>query len=301
MKSVVCAALGLVAANALAAEPCNDNFNVQGNLLTGKTFKTWAVVPAVSREEAFQRAYAFTVANGFVVLSANKEAGAITAAHGQMYAKGKTLPLNIVLQPQGGDVRIDLNWISSTGMMSPESAIRQHFCQTVAAAGTAGTAPAALNASPALANTSAPAPARRTMPGYASPSDTQLQGYQSEITKNVADPKLRAQINLASEAIAEYIGRLACLNDHSGASALNAYAAPGVNLHNRYVGLRPMREMQYHDKGSCLTVSRIQGWKAPANNALQFEVVYKADDSGEIKKLNHEAVRQPDNSWLFTQ
>jgi hypothetical protein len=94
---------------------------------------------------------------------------------------------------------------------------------------------------------------------------------------------------------------LSCLVDYTGASALNEYAAPGTDLHNMYVGLRPMRTMQYHNKAACLTVARVQGWQAPALNALRFEVLYRADDSGETAKLSHEAVRQPDGSWLFTR
>ena len=35
------------------------------------------------------------------------------------------------------------------------------------------------------------------------------------------------------------------------------------------------------DKGSCLDVTRIQGWTALSFNAVQFQVVYTAADSAE--------------------
>lgn len=302
MKFIACGVAALLSSTVMAAEPCADNFSVQGNILTGKTYKTWATIAGVSRDDAFQRAYAFTVANGFTVVSSNKEAGAISAAQTVSYGKGKTVPLNVVLQSEGSNLRIDVNYATSGGLIAPEGAIKKHFCATVAAASNGS---AASNAEPAQAQASATAPGqparRATMPGYAIASDAQLAGYSGEIGKNVSNAKLRPLIEEASPAIAEFIGRLACLVDIKGTSAMDAYAAPGVSLHNRYVMMRPMYNMRYHDKGSCLTVSRVQGWKSPANNALQFEVVYKADDSGEIKKLDHEAVRQPDGTWMFTR
>lgn len=299
MKLVVCAALSMVAVNALAAEPCLENFSVQGSILTGKTYKTWASLPNVVRDDAFQRAYAFTVANGFTVLSASKEAGAISAAQSVSYGKGKTVPLNIVLQDEGGNVRVDLHYATSGGMLSPEDAIRKHFCLTIAAAATGNGAPAQVSEPASLAGSApAKAPVRKTMPGFAIPTDAQLASYRREIPKNLPNPKLRPVVESATPAIAEFIERLACATSYQAMGALNAYAAPDQDLRNHP---RPMGTMRYHDKGSCLTVTRVQGWRAPANNALEFEVVYTAEDSGEVFKLGHEAVRQPDGVWLFTR
>ncbi len=139
------------------------------------------------------------------------------------------------------------------------------------------------------------------MRGFATPTEAQQSALLQEIPKNVAIDKLRPQVAQAAPAIAAFVGQLACMADYNGGTALNAHAAPGVDLYGRYVSLRPMARAKYHDKAACMSVSRVHGWKAPANNALQFEVVYKADDSGEISKLMHEAVRQSDGTWLFTQ
>lgn len=185
--------------------------------------------------------------------------------------------------------------------MSPEDAIRKHFCMTIAAASEGGSAAEAANNTGVVPPPNANLPRRPAMRGFAAASDAQQAASQQQIGKNVPNQKMRPQVNEASPAIAAFIGQLACVIDTTGANALNAYAAPGTDLHNRYVGLHPMRLTKYHDKSTCMSVSRVQGWKAPANNALQFEVVYKADDSGEISKLSHEAVRQPDGVWLFTQ
>jgi hypothetical protein len=92
-------------------------------------------------------------------------------------------------------------------------------------------------------------------------------------------------------AIAEYIEKMACDTDGVGDSAMSVYAASGIPLAGMMGAI--------HDKSQCMSVKRVQGWVAPANNALQFEVVYLADDSGEAATVRHEALRQSDGAWLF--
>jgi hypothetical protein len=300
-QGLLCASLALLSAGASAAEPCMDNFKAEGNFLTGKTFKTWAVVSGVRQNDAFARALAFTVANGFTVTASDKDAGVISAAQTVSFGKGKTVPLGVIIQPDAGNLKISMNYATSGGVMSPEDAIKKHFCLTIAAASEGGSAAQAANNTGVVPPPNPGKPRGAAMRGFAPATDAQQEGFQQEVSKNVASQKIRPQVSDAAPAIAALIGQLACMVDHTGASALKAHAAPGVDLHNRYVGLRPMRLARYHDKSSCMSVSRVHGWKAPANNALQFEVVYKADDSGEISKLSHEVVRQPDGAWLFTQ
>lgn len=296
-----CAALVLVAAGASAAEPCVDNFKAEGNFLTGKTYKTWAVVSGVRQDDAFSKALAFTVANGFTVTASDKSSGVISAAQTVSYGKGKTVPLGIVFQPDAGNLKISMNYATSGGVMSPEDAIKRHFCMTIAAASEGGSSAPAASNSGVVPPPNPGRPRVSAMRGFAAPSDAQQAAVQQEIGKNVANNKMRPLVSEATPAIAAFIGQLACLADYTGASALNVHAAPGTELQNHYAMLRPMRAAQYHDKSTCMSVARVHGWKSPANNALQFEVVYKADDSGEVAKLNHEAVRQPDGTWLFTQ
>jgi hypothetical protein len=298
---VLCAALALLSASASAAEPCMDNFKAGGNFLTGKNYKTWAVVSGVRQPDAFARALAFTVSNGFTVTASDKESGVISAAQTVSYGQGKTAPLSVVIQPDAGNLKISMSYATSGGVMSPEDAIRKHFCLTIAAASEGGSAAPAADNTGVVPPPNPNLPRRPAMRGFAAASDAQQAGFQQQIPKNVPNQKLRPMVDEAAPAIAAFIGQLACVVDTTGANALNAHAAPGIDLHNRYVGLHPMRLARYHDKSTCMSVSRVQGWKAPANNALQFEVVYKADDSGEISKLSHEAVRQPDGVWLFRQ
>jgi hypothetical protein len=299
-RRFVCAALGLLSTYAMAAEPCMDNFKAEGNFLTGKTYKTWAVLSGVAQDQAFSRTLAYTVANGFTVTTSDKDAGVISAVQSVSYGKGKSVPLGIVMQPDAGNLRISMNYATSGGVMSPEDAIKRHFCMTIAAAGEGGA-----SAAPARNTGIVPPPAQHAahtaMRGFAPITEAQQAATRREISKNVVGEKLRPLVADAAPAIASFLDQLACLADYTAASALNASAAPGIDLQNRYAMLRPMRGAQYHDKGTCMSVMRVNGWKAPANNALQFEVVYKADDSGEVAKLQHEVVRQPDGSWLVSQ
>lgn len=270
-------------------------------MLTGSTYRTNATVQGVRRQDAFSRALAFTAENGFTILASDKEAGTISAAQTISYGKGKTVPLNVVLSDAGTDTRISISYATTSGMFSPEDAIKRHFCMTVAAA--ADTAKALSAPTGMVAQNQTPSTPKRSTPkGFAVISAEQQQVISREISKLVPKDAVGKSAVDAAPAIASFIERLSCLIDYTGASALNEYAAPGVNYFGTMYGgpLRPMAT-QYHDKNFCMTVVRVQGWKAPAKNALNFEVTYKADDSGEVKKIEHEAVKQSDGIWLFTR
>lgn len=106
-------------------------------------------------------------------------------------------------------------------------------------------------------------------------------------------------ISEASPVIRDFVRTAACVPMSGRSNVLNAYAAPGANL--SWVGAEPMPAMRYHNKSSCVSVLRVHGWKMPAKNALNFEVVYHAEDSGESTVQQHELVKQPSNEWLFAR
>ena len=89
-----------------ASDPCVDNFSAVGNFFAGKTYKTWAVIPGIRQQDAYQRAYTFTAEHGFTILSASKEAGVISAAQSVSYGNGKTVPLTLTFKDEAGGVRI---------------------------------------------------------------------------------------------------------------------------------------------------------------------------------------------------
>jgi hypothetical protein len=123
-----------------------------------------------------------------------------------------------------------------------------------------------------------------------------------ELSRKVPDARMQALITDASPAIKEFIGKVSCLppNTSDGTKYKNLFAIFAVPGRDLFI-LSPLNNTPYHNKSACLTVKKIQGWTAPALNALQFEVVYTAEDSGESAKKQHQTIKQPDGTWLFSQ
>jgi len=121
------------------------------------------------------------------------------------------------------------------------------------------------------------------------------------LSKKVPDTRMQALITDATPTIKEFIEKVSCLpagsNGFSNSRRLAVYAASGANLFIE----SPLNSTPYHNKSACLTVKRIHGWGSSALNALNFEVVYIAQDSGESTKTNHQMVKQPNGAWLFNQ
>ena len=182
MKPSIAGAVALLTAvsatAASAAEACGEGLKTEGSLLTGKTFKNSSVLPGVAVRDAYARALAFTMDNGFTIISANAELGQITAAQSAQAVKGSNVPLTIVVREAPQGAQLSINYRTGIGQMSPEAAVAAHFCKTFAAAADANApkapvvaqaaapsapaappaAPAALVAPAAPAEPTAPAP-----------------------------------------------------------------------------------------------------------------------------------------------
>ncbi len=311
-RHVSCAiALSLACSIAAAGEPCEDNFSVKGNLLTGKTYNTIASIPNASPRDAFDGALQFTTSNGFTALSSDKNAGSISAAQTVNMRNGKNVPLTIAMKADGANTTIAMSYLTPTGVMSPDEAIKKHFCATVAAA--AGSARLAATAPIAVAapaphqphqHTPPPRPIQRGAPvGYAVITDDQKKAVETALMKNVPNDRIREMVKEAAPAVTLMAERMGCLASDAGTSAMNEFLAPNGWWSRVGITVYPMGTMsiKYHDKSSCLTVVRITAWNAPANNVLTYQVFYKADDSGESAIREHEVIRQTDGTWLFNK
>ena len=217
------------------------------------------------------------------------------------YHKGKVIPLNINIVPAGAGAKMTMDYVTPTGSLSPASAVKSQFCQTIAAAGsyTGGSAAVSVGAvnEPTTAPIATNAPLQ--LSGIATITSAQQSKITKELSKKMVQKELQTKIAEASKTIQPFLERRACIVETRAISSLNIYAAPGTNFTYMFAPLTTM--MKYHDKAQCLTVAKVQGWKSPALNALQFEVLFLADDSAETIKQNHELVKQPDGEWLFTQ
>ena len=137
MNKNSCAVASFAVLTVLAAgtaHACGDGLQTDGSLLTGKTYKNSSSLPGVSAADAYMRALEFTMNNGFTVISANAELGQITAAQSAQIAKGKTVPLTILVRDGAQGAQLTLRYETGFGQMSPDSAVEAHFCKTFAAA-----------------------------------------------------------------------------------------------------------------------------------------------------------------------
>lgn len=114
------------------AAQCTENFSVEGSFFTGKLYKTWADFPAAKTDQAFKKLYAFTVKGGWKVSQADKDLGVISAAQDVSFGNGKTAPLNIIVEKNGNGVKVSMTYATSGGVSSPEDAVKNHFCNSLA-------------------------------------------------------------------------------------------------------------------------------------------------------------------------
>lgn len=299
----------------LYAASCDSNFVSSGNFITGTSYKTYAELSNTSAAKAFDGALAdISKTPSWKILAQDKTNGVIQAVQADSYNKnGKVIPLNINISPAGSGAKISMDYVTPAGTLSPASAVKSQFCQTIAAAENGASLSSSLSnsvsnvvvadtgsASP-QANTNMPvannAPAQ--LPGIAMITATQQNKISKELSKKMAQRDLQTKIAEASKTIQPFLEKRACIIETRAISALNIYAAPSIDFTFMFGPLTTM--MRYHDKAQCLTVAKIHGWKSPALNALQFEALFLAEDSAETVKTYHELVKQPDGEWLFTQ
>lgn len=298
--SVFLSALSFTLSSNSYAAPCDTNFTSNGSFITGSTYKTFSDIPNVSAASAFEGALADIAKEpSWKILAQDKSKGMIQAVQAESYNKGKVIPLNINIVPAGNGAKINMDYVTPTGSLSPASAVKNQFCQTIAAAENfAGGSYASVAV---LTDVNSPVNTNnvpRQLPGIAMITAAQQNKISKEIAKKTAQKDLQTKILEASSIIQQFLEKNSCINTISANNTRLIYFAA-----NSPQGIAPMlfsSSMHYHNKEQCVTVSRVSGWASPALNALRFEVVYLADDSGEVVKQNNEVVKQPDGEWLFT-
>lgn len=87
----------------------------------------------VSQTQGMQRAARYLSTAGWNIGNTDKELGIISASQTVSYGQGKTVPLNVVLEPRSGALRIGVSYSLSGGVSSPVEAVRTEFCNIVGA------------------------------------------------------------------------------------------------------------------------------------------------------------------------
>lgn len=123
-----------------------------------------------------------------------------------------------------------------------------------------------------------------------------------------SDKRTASSIDEALPTIKKILAIHQCMKDGESIRQMNIYAVPGVNMAQGRSGYGSEMYypnstwiMKYHDHDKCVSVSAIDQWTMPALNALNFRVVYFADDSGETVNFSYQFKKMDDGSWKIAQ
>ena len=287
-------------AQAAFAAACDDNFTSSGNFLSGKVYKTYADLPTISNDSAWQSAHTYALKDGWKITLSDQNLGIITAANNQAQ---RVMPINVVIEKVGAGSKMSMTYTTPGGASSPDDAVKSFFCKTVAAASAGATqsssAPLQQAIAPVVGTAVSAASTPKRYPNTAPITSAQVERISAEFLKNVTDASMKTRATEAMPRIKEVLERLSCAQGIDAGWML-AYAVPGAPFGFGSALGYPMRKVPYHNQNACLTVTRIHGWTSPALNALRFEVVFLAEDSGESAKTALEIIKQPDGQWLFS-
>ncbi len=118
--------------------PCRVNYKQEGNLLSGRRFSTWDVVPNVSVETAFKRIYVEGTQSGLTVASSDKEMGVISfeqANAGSILGKGTvSVPWNVSIDAEGTGVKIRVTKLTPPNYNTGKEFQMKSMCGVIDAA-----------------------------------------------------------------------------------------------------------------------------------------------------------------------
>ena len=207
------------------------------------------------------------------------------------YAKGKTIPLNIVIEAINNGAKVSMTYATPPATLSPESAIKNQFCQTIqAAANSAGKPAQAVVADDKKSSGQDVAQMGQDLQGI-NLSKQQKNQLATQLSLKNKEAQLKTMIAEASPTIEKVLAMQACFYPSSSYGMYRSSGGYYQSLNNY--------AFNHHDKSKCVNVQRIKDWKIIAKNALFFRVVYVSEQSGESQELYYEVQKQLDDVWLF--
>jgi hypothetical protein len=125
--------LGLGATSALA-QTCESNFEVEGvPMLSGMNFRTNQSFPGVDNRKALGSLRAAMLAEGFINVSVDRSAGALTAFQ-ETSGSGRPQTLRVSARKSGNGTRVDAVFMIQAGQLADATTIRGYLCRVIAAA-----------------------------------------------------------------------------------------------------------------------------------------------------------------------
>ena len=121
---------GILPAHALS---CEANFQVEGTpLLTALNFRTSEILPRVDSNRALNQLRAAMLAEGFINVSMDRSAGALTAFQ-ETTGSGRPQTLRVSARKSGSGTRVDAVFMIQAGQVADATLIRGYLCRIVAA------------------------------------------------------------------------------------------------------------------------------------------------------------------------
>ena len=121
------------------------------------------------------------------------------------------------------------------------------------------------------------------------------------------DKKIAVAMEEALPIIEKVLSLHQCMKESQALRQLNIFAIPGLDMIKRSDisifsdGIPNGKNMKFHDRNKCVSVTTIDSWSMPALNALIFRAVYFAEDSGETVNYLYMFKRVDDGSWKLSQ
>ena len=153
-------------------------------------------------------------------------------------------------------------------------------------------------------NTGAPLPSQTAVaPSQSVVASVETQKLPTQLI--VPNDKSAAEaMDAAMPNIKKVISLHRCMKTSDSLRLLNFYAVPGLDFKDEfYRGYgypNSTAHTKYHDRNNCISARTMDQWSKPALNALQFRVVYFADDSGETVNFQYGFKRAEDGSWKLS-
>jgi hypothetical protein len=126
-------------------------------------------------------------------------------------------------------------------------------------------------------------------------TEEQKTALAAALNSKLADPDAQKVRSELAPNLTKLLNILACYSQLDIGNFTKRFFAPNVS---DYV-VPVTNGMNYHDRATCLSVERIDGWSMSAKNAVKMRVVFVADDSGESAVRNLEWQKQSDDVWLL--
>jgi hypothetical protein len=116
------------------AQTCENNFQVEGApMLTGMNFRSSQTFPGVDNRKALGNLRAAMLAEGFIRVSVDRAAGALTAFQ-ETSGSGRPQTLRVSARKAGNGTRVDAIFMIQAGQLADANTVRGYLCRVVSAA-----------------------------------------------------------------------------------------------------------------------------------------------------------------------